>query len=201
MYRLLKDSNGSNLGFGVAYVRDTVLYSQNTWGPWHGNAFRAQIEIAPPLGREFGGFVSANVQARTYKRLSDGIMFAGRADLMSSSRASGDFILLCGPDKGRGCEYGSVAGNQVAYGSVEIRFPVLDAIIGPGRINFGGVRGFLFADGAMARFTNEVFPAKKFKLYGFGVQYLEPFMGLPLEFTWRRNNGKWDPTLYITLNW
>lgn len=199
--RLFRSANGSNLSFGAAYVRDTVMYSNNTWGPWHGNAFRVQVEAAPQLGAEFNSYVSTNVQARTYKRLSNSILFAGRVDLMASSRASGDFMLLCGPDRGRGCDYGSIAGNEVAYASMEIRFPILDAIVGPGRINFGGVRGFIFADGAMAKFNQEIMPANKFKLYGFGVQYIEPLAGLPLEFTWRRNNGKWDPTFYITMSW
>ncbi len=201
MFRLLKASNSSNLGFGAAYVRDTVLYSPNTWGPWHGNAFRAQVEVAPPMGQEFEGYVSTNVQARTYRRLTDGILFAGRMDLMASSRTSGDFILLCGPERLRGCDYGSVSGNQVAYGSMELRFPVLDAIVAPGRLNFGSVRGFLYGDGVISKFSNEQFPAQRIKSYGFGAQYIDPFMGLPLQMTWRRNNGKWDPTFYITLNW
>ncbi len=201
MFRLLKDSNGSSLGFGAAFVRDTVLYSQNTWGPWNGNTFRAQLEVAPPVGNAFEGYVSTTVQARTYKRLSDGVLFAGRVDLMTSSRANGDFMLLCGPDRLRGCGYGSIVGNQIAYGSMELRFPVLDAIVGPGRLNFGGVRGFLFTDAALARFSGETFPAQKVRVYGFGLQYIEPLAGLPLQFVWRRNNGKWEPTFYITLNW
>ena len=201
MYRFLKTSNGSNLGFGAAYVRDTVLYSPNTWGPWHGNAFRAQFEVAPPMGKEFGGYVSTNIQARTYKHLGSAALFAGRVDLMASSRANGEFMLLCGPDRLRGCEYGSIAGNQVAYGSAELRFPILDAIVAPGRLNFGGVRGFFFADGVIVRFSDEKFLAQKVKTYGFGLQYIEPLMGWPLQFTWRRNNGKWAPTFYVSLNW
>ena len=189
-------SETSNLSFGAAYVRDTVLYSNNTWGPFHGNALRAQIEFAPPVGNEFGRYSSVNVAARTYRHLGSSSLFAGRADVMANSRSNGDFMLLCGPDRLRGCAYGSIIGNQVGYVSGELRFPV------PGTyILFTGVRGFLFADAAYARFSNEKFPAQKFGTYGFGLQYLLPFFGLPAQTVWTRDNDQWKPSFYITLNW
>ena len=203
IYRFLKTSDGSNLSFGTAYVRDTVLYSNNTWGPFHGNAFRAQIEFAPPFGEEFQGYTSVNITARTYRHLGSSSLFAGRIELMASSRANGDFMLLCGPERIRGCEYGSIAGNQVGYASVELRFPI------PGTyVLYQGIRGFFFADAALARFSNlprgeagETFPAQKLETYGFGVQYVIPFVGLPAQSVWTRDNGKWKPTFYITLHW
>lgn len=204
MFRFLRGSNGSNLSFGAAYVRDTVLYSSNVQGPWHGNALRAQIEVAPPLGKEFDNYVSTKIEARTYRRLTDSIVFAGRIDLMTNSGANGDFMLLCGPERGRGCDYGSIAGNEVAYGSAELRFPI------PGTyVLFQGIRGFIFGDAAYARFSNSAqfdktsgnALSQKLKTYGFGAQYTIPFMGLPAQSVWRRNNGKWEPTFYITMSW
>jgi len=201
MYRFLKTSSGSNLSFGAAYVRDTVLYSKDTWGPWHGSMFRGKFEIAPRLGDEFKGYISTTIEARTYKPLSRGMLLAGRVDLMATSRANGDFILLCGSERLRGCDYGSIAGNQVAYGSIEFRFPILDAIVAPRGLNFGGVRGFIFADGAITRFSDENFRSQDIRLYGFGVQYLEPFMGSPVQFVWRARDRKFYPTFYISKSW
>lgn len=196
MYRFLKNSNGSNLSFGAAYVRDTVLYSNNSWGPFHGNALRAQVEFAPAIGSEFQGFNSVNLLARMYRHLGSSSVFASRAEFMATTRANGDFVLLCGPDRLRGCEYGSVAGNQVGYLSTELRFPV------PGTyILFTGVRGFLFADAAFSRFSNESFPIQKLKAYGFGAQFILPLIGLPAQSVWTRDNGKWKPTFYINLHW
>ncbi|MBI4160720.1 MAG: PD40 domain-containing protein [Candidatus Yanofskybacteria bacterium] len=195
--RFFNDSTGSNLSFGAAYVRDTILYSGNTWGPAHGNALRAQVEFAPPAGKEFQGYTSANIAARTYHYLGGGSLFAGRAELMANSRANGDFVLLCGPERLRGCEYGSIIGNQVGYVSAELRFPI------PGTyLLYQGVRGFLFADAAYAKFNGERFPVQKLRTYGFGLNYVIPFVGLPGQTVWTRNtNGKWDPTFYITLQW
>lgn len=192
----LKESSGSNLSFGAAYVRDTLLYSGNTWGPFHGNALRAQVEFAPPLGNEFLGYTSVNVSARTYRHLGASSLIAGRAEVLASSKANGDFILLCGPERLRGCDYGSVIGNQVGYASAELRFPI------PGtHVLYQGMRGFLFADAAYSRFNEEVFSSQKMKAYGFGLQYIIPLVGLPAQHVWTRNNGKWSPTFYITLHW
>ncbi|MBI4158476.1 MAG: PD40 domain-containing protein [Candidatus Yanofskybacteria bacterium] len=196
MYRFLKNSAGSNFVFGAAYVRDTVLYSGNTWGPFHGNAFRAQVEFAPPLGEEFQGYTSANINARTYRHLGLSSLFAGRVEVMANTRANGDFMLLCGPERLRGCEYGSIVGNQVGYASAELRFPILGTyILGT------SVRGFLFADAAYAKFSDEKLPPQKLKIYGFGAQYVIPFLGLPAQSVWTRDDGKWKPSFYITLHW
>ena len=191
-----KNSAGSNLSFGAAYVRDTILYSGSTWGPLHGNALRAQVEFAPSAGEEFQGYTSVNVAARTYRYLGWGSLFAGRVELMANSRANGDFLLLCGPDRLRGCQYGSIIGNEVGYASAELRFPI------PGTyLLYQGVRGFFFADAAYARFNGEIFPAQKLRTYGFGLNYIVPFIGLPGQSVWTRENGKWKPTFYVTLQW
>ncbi|MDP3792340.1 MAG: hypothetical protein Q8Q89_01285 [bacterium] len=196
VYKFLKNSNGSNLAFGGAYVRDTVLSSGNTWGPFHGNALRAQLEFAPPMGEEFQGYSSINISARTYRHLGSSSLLAGRAECLTTSRANGDFVLMGGPDRLRGIKYGSVIGNQVCYGSGELRFPI------PGTYILGTpVRAFLFSDAAYARFSDERFPAQKIKSYGFGAQYFIPFIGLPAQSIWIRENGKWNPNFYITLHW
>ena len=196
LVRFFDNSTGSNFVFGTAYVRDTVLNSGNTWGPFHGNALRAQVEVAPPLGQEFQGYLSANISARTYRHLGSSSLLAGRVDLMANTRANGDFMLLGGPEYGRGEKYGSTVGNQVGYASAELRFPI------PATYVLGTpIRGFIFSDVAYARFSDERFPAQRIGTYGFGAHYLIPFIGLPAQTVWRRNNGKWNSTFYITMNW
>jgi hypothetical protein len=201
MFRFMKESNGSNLVFGGAYVRDTILGSGNTGisgipAPFHGNALRVQVESAPPLGEEFQGYTSASVQARTYRHLGSSSVFAARVELMASTKANGDFLLMGGPERLRGVNYGSISGNKIGYGSAELRFPF------PGTyILYQNIRGFLFADGAISGFNNQSLPTQRLKTYGFGAQYLIPVIGMPAQSVWTRNNGKWDPTFYITLTW
>lgn len=195
MFRLLKNSSGSNLVAGAAFVRDTVVYSGITQGPRHGNALRVQFEFAPPIGKEFKGFNSLSVEAKTYRRLGAGTLMAGRISVLNSSRKSGDFVLMGGPDMLRGKPYGGLAGNQVVYGSLELRFPVVDAVLFPKKFAIGPFRGILFVDAGIARFNGEKFPARKEISYGAGVQFL------PLNLLWTRERNKWVPTFYYTYNW
>ena len=105
-------------------------------------------------------------------------------------------MLFGGPDRLRGVEYGSLVCNQCAYVSAELRFPI------PATYVLGTpIRGFIFSDAAYARFSDERFPAQKIGSYGFGVHYILPFIGLPAQSVWQRNNGKWNSTFYITMNW
>src|SRR3989338_4236974 len=102
----------------------------------------------------------------------------------------------CSPERLRGCEYGSIVGNQIGYASAELRFPV------PGTYILGiPVRGFLLADTAYAQFSDEKLPPQKLKTYGFGAQYFIPFLGYPAQSVWIRDDGKWKPSFYITLHW
>ncbi|MBI2674546.1 MAG: PD40 domain-containing protein [Candidatus Yanofskybacteria bacterium] len=194
--RFLDNSTGSNFVFGTAYVRDTVLSSGNTWGPFHGNALRAQIEFAPPLGEEFQGYTSVNISGRTYRHLGSNSLFAGRVDLMANTRANGDYILFGGPEFGRGAEYGGIICNQCAYASMELRFPI------PGTYLLGApVRAFLYDDMAVARFSDERFPVQKFNIPGMGVQFFIPFVGLPAQMTWRLEDKRLIPTFYVAMPW
>ena len=198
MSNFLKNSNGSSMVFGGAYVRDTVMYSYNTQGPYHGNALRVQFEAAPQVGSAFEGYASFSVNARTYKSLSSGALFAGRIDLLENSRANGDFLLMGdSPNmlRGKGRPYGSMVGNRVAYVSAELRFPFVDAVVFPRGFAIGPLRGLVFADAGIAKFSDEKFPAQKGTSIGGGIQLL------PFNFLWTRERGKWIRTFYITYNW
>lgn len=201
LYRNLTGAEGSNFIFGAAFVRDTVICSASGQCPWHGNALRVEFEAAPHVGREFGGYVSADIQARTYRKLSDSTLVAGRLEAMTTSKANGDFVLMGGPERLRGVDYGSIVCNQCFYASAELRFPIIDAIVAAGGLNVASIRGLLFFDGAVARLSGQELPVQKIKAYGAGLQYPIPFIGLPAQTVWTRNNGKWIPSFYITIDW
>ena len=199
MSRFLGSSGGTSFVLGGAYVRDTVTYSYDTKGPYHGNALRLQFEVAPPAGNALEGYASLGINARAYKGWTPGIMFAARIDVLENTRANGEFLLMGGPDMLRGVEYGSMVGNRIAYASAEIRFPLLDALVFPRGIAVGPFRGLLFADAGIARFSDEKFPSPKGTSIGTGVQFS------PFSLIWRarKSNDKWimDPTFYIRFDW
>lgn len=191
-FNFFKKSKGQNANFAGAYVRDTVLYSNTVQGPIHGNAFRANFEISH-------NYSSLSIDYRRYKRISNGSLLAFRFAGLRSSRPTGDYVLLGGDSTLRAYPYGFIAGNQIVYGSAEFRFPVLDAVVFPGRFGIGPFRGFLFADYALARFSNEKFSAQEGASFGPGIN----FMGFNFVWAWRKIDGfkgsKKD--FYISRGW
>ena len=100
---------------------------------------------------------------------------------MTSTRSSGDFMLLGGNDTLSGYPYSSVAGNQIIYGRGDLRFPFADVVLG-GAIPVK-VRGILFAEGAKVKFSNDLFPTRSEYSYGFGLQ---AWLYVPMNFEWTR---------------
>ena len=198
-YEFFRASNGqTNLGFTTAFVHDTVLYSNNTFGPLHGDALRAQVEYGPGLNKNSAGYLTAQIDARKYIRLLGSSLFAARFAGLTSTRPNGDVMLMGGSDTLRNYPYLSVAGNQVGYGSAELRFPVADVAI-LGAIPFR-VRGTLFGDYAIAKFSNDLFPTRKEWAYGFGLQ---AYIFLPMNFEWAKTKfapDRWTFNFRIGFN-
>ncbi len=198
-YDFFKGSNGqTNVGFTTAFVHDTVLYSNSTFGPLHGNALRAQVEYGLGLNKYSSAYRTAQVDARKYIRLSDSSLFAVRFAGLNSNRPNGDFVLLGGSDTLRNYPYFSVAGNQVGYGSAELRFPVADVAL-LSAIPFK-IRGTLFGDYALAKFSKDLFPTRHEWSYGFGLQVN---LFLPMNFEWAKTKfapDKWNFNFRIGYN-
>src|SRR3990167_7453479 len=198
-YNFFKDSNGqTNIGFTSAFVHDTVLYSNDAQGPLHGDALRVQVEYGPGLNKNSAPYLSAQVDVRRYIRLSNSSLFAVRFNGLTSTRPNGDVILLGGNDTLRNYPYFSIAGNQVGYGSAELRFPVADVVL------FSAIpfrlRGELFSDYAITKFGNDLFPAHKEWAYGFGLQ---ANLFLPMNFEWAKTKfapDKWNFNFRIGFN-
>ncbi|GEM_PF-5804236 len=199
-YEFFKASSGqTNLGLTTAFVHDTILYSNNTWGPLHGDALRAQVEYGPGLNKNSSAYLTAQVDARKYFRLSGSSLFAVHGIGLTSNRPNGDAVtLLGGSDTLRNYPYFSIAGNQVGYGSAELRFPVADVAL------FGAIpfqlRGELFGDYAIAKFSNDLLPAHNEWAYGFGLQ---ANIFLPWNFEWAKTKfapDKWSFNVRIGFN-
>jgi len=104
-------------------------------------------------------------------------------------------MLLGGSDTLRAYPYFSVAGNQVGYGSAELRVPLPVMF-------FGAVplRGVLFGDYAVAKFDHDPFPIRKEWSYGFGLQV---YVFLPMNFEWAKTKfapDTWNFNFRIGLN-
>lgn len=194
-YKFFKDSSRTDINLTTAFVHDTVLYSD---GPLHGDALRFQMEYGPGLNRNSKPYLTAQADVRRYMRLSSSALFAVNLVGLTSTRPNGDFMILGGSEKLRNYPYFSVAGNKVGYGSAELRFPLADGVV-LGAIPLR-VRGELFGDYAIARFSNNLFPAHREWAYGFGLQ-TKLFM--PMNFEWAKTRfspDNWTFNFRIGLN-
>ena len=203
-YKFFRDSSGHRLNLQASYVRDTVISSYQTLGQYHGNAFRADIGFEPPLfGREVNN-VWASVNVRRYMRLGSSATFAMRGDLVTNKNPDGKYVLMGGYNTLRAYPYGSIAGNQIAYASAELRFPFIYDLSTPVGV-IGPLRGILFADYGLAKFSNSNLPTQEAKAYGLGFQFFDNFLtGLPMNLIWARNDlyGKtWKFDFYVSYNW
>lgn len=207
-FNFFENSQGFNTSASMSFIRDTVLYSYATQGPLHGNAARFNFEVAPPLGfKNTKGYTTLSFDYRRYKRLSDSSLLAFNVRGLRSSRAMGDYVIMGGDATLKAYPFGYLAGNQIIYGSTEIRFPFVNAIVFPGGFALGPIRSFLFADYARAKFSNpenfigagEKFPVQKGASLGFGFQ----FAGLNYVFAWRELDKfkKRVPDFYISKGW
>lgn len=182
LFRYFSEANGqANASVFGAFVQDTVLYSGSTMGPLHGTAARLQLEYGPGLNNKAESYTSVSADVRRYFRLTNSSLFAVRGAGMYSDRPTGDIMLLGGNDSLRTYPYMSVAGNQVLYGSGEFRFPLADVAL-LGAIPFR-IRGSFFGDYAIAKFSQDGFPARKDWSYGIGLQ---TWLFLPMHFEWAR---------------
>lgn len=194
-YEFFKGSNGqTNVGFTSAFVHDTVLYSN--FGPLHGNVLRFQLEHGVGSNsKTVVAYQTAQIDARKYVRLSGSSLFAVRAAVLNSTRPNGDVMLLGGNDTLRSYPYFSVAGNQVGYGSAELRFPI------PSTYVLGvPVRGVLFGDYALVKFSDDLFQTRREWAYGIGLQ---ANIFLPMNFEWARTKfapDKWNFNFRVGLN-
>ena len=193
LFRIMNRASGPSLPIGIAIVRDTV--GSRSAHPFHGNALRAEVLVAPPLGGSSKKYVTASAEARVYRHLGASSLLALRGELKTTSRESGEIIVTGGADRFRGRDWGSVIGNQLVYGSVELRFPLVDALVFPGGFGIGPFRGLFFADAGVAKFSGENFPAQKITAYGAGIEFK------PFQVIWARRNGKMVPNFYVTFGW
>ena len=123
-------------------------------------------------------------------------MFAVNFAGLASTRPNGDaVVLLGGTERLRNYSYFSVAGNQVGYGSAELRFPI------PATYILGTpVRGVLFSDYAVAKWSRDEFQTRREWAYGFGLQ-ANIFM--PMNFEWAKTKfapDKWTFNFRIGFN-
>jgi Tol biopolymer transport system component len=152
---------------GLALVGDSTV--QASWGPISGRRWRIEGNYAPDVG---GGddelttinrgssaiTSSAQLDFRQYVPLTRRAGFAFRLFGGASWGQSPNVFFFGGLDTVRGFEYREFVGDRAFYTNLELRFPLIDALVLPLGV-IQGIRGRVFLDvgGAWFDYAGETF--------------------------------------------
>ena len=133
--------NGHMLPFGVSLVRETTVFRE--FGPVAGNTFKVTFSGSPPLGDEWLNRRTLDVDLRHYQRLMANGVFAMRVKMFRSWGPHPDFLYFGGNSEMRGYEYLQFLGHKAFFANVELRYPLINAMLTPLGV-LGGLRGVMF---------------------------------------------------------
>jgi len=177
-----------------SFTADSTIYKQ--FGPISGRRYELGVAYSPDT--KDGGTLSNDytMEWREYLQLSSRTLLAGRLFAGYSRGTFSNFYYFGGLNTLRGYDFRSIVGNRAAFANVELRFPLVDALVMPGFV-LQGVRGNLFFDIGAANFKGQPF---KFRgadgrfidgkaALGYGLSF--DFLGLELHWDFaRRFDGK-----------
>lgn len=160
------DPATGNLVYALAHYNDRFPLAQASFsgdstvfkefGPISGRRYEAGVGYAPDLKN--GGTLSADytLEWREYLQLSSRSLLAARFFGGYSTGNLSNFYYFGGLNTLRGYDFRSIIGNRAAFANVELRFPLIDAIVFPGFV-LQGIRGNLFVDVGAANFSGQPF--------------------------------------------
>ena len=161
---------GHMIPIGAALVSETTIFRE--YGPVDGSTFRLGYDGSPSLGNS--GFLSRHtfdIDARYYKRLVANGVFAVRFRGMKSIGQNPDFFRFGGNSEMRGYEYLQFVGHKGFFSNVELRFPLIEAMLTPIGV-LGGLRGVIFGNIGAIGFNNE-----DFNFMDSGTAEINPLLG------------------------
>jgi hypothetical protein len=180
--------SGSLLPFSVSYIQETTVFRE--FGPLAGNTGRVTFEVSPGVG----GILSRrtlDTDLRYYQRLAGTGVLAFRLRGFTSTGDYPEYIYFGGMSDMRGYDYLEFAGQNVVFGNVELRFPLVEAMLTPVGV-LGGLRGTFFFDIGAGWFNNQ-----GFKFAATGTETLQRQSGVAID---ENGNlvGIYDPPVTVT---
>jgi outer membrane protein assembly factor BamA len=145
--------NGTAYPLGLAFTQETTIF--RNYGPVAGSAIRASYQISPKIGESLSN-QTAEADGRYYLRIASNGVLAFRGRGFKSWGEFPDFFFFGGNSELRGYDYLSFVGQQAFFADVELRFPLIEAMLTPIGV-MGGLRGTLFFNVGGAGFNSEPF--------------------------------------------
>jgi outer membrane protein assembly factor BamA len=139
--------------FSVSFVQETTVFRE--FGPLAGNTMRLSYEVAPKVGSLLSR-QTIDTDLRYYQRLFGTGVLAMRFRGFKSTGLYPDFLYFGGMSEMRGYDYLQFLGQNAVFTDVELRFPIIEAMLTPLGV-LGGVRGVLFFNMGAGWFPNQGF--------------------------------------------
>ncbi len=144
--------NGHMIPFGLSFVKETTIFRE--YGPVAGSTLKASYDASPNFGDNWIGRQTVDVDVRSYLRLVANGVLATRLRAFKSWGKQPDFLSYGGNSEMRGYEYLEFIGQKAGFADVELRFPMIEAILTPFGV-VGGLRGVMFANLGLSGFNNQ----------------------------------------------
>ena len=161
--------NGHMLPLGVSIVRETTVFRE--FGPVAGNTFKISFSGSPGITNQWLSRRTLDVDMRHYQRLMANGVLAFRFKGFQSWGPQADFMYFGGNSEMRGYDYLQFLGHKAFFGNVELRYPLIDAMLTPVGV-LGGLRGVLFFNVGGGGFNGQ-----NFNVMDRNALFINPILG------------------------
>jgi hypothetical protein len=145
--------SGMLLPLSVSFVQETTVFRE--FGPLAGNTMKLSYEYAPKIGSLLSR-QTYDADLRYYQRLFGTGLLAVRARGFRSTGDYPGYTYFGGMGDMRGYDYLEFLGQNALWTNIELRFPIVEAMLTPIGV-LGGIRGVFFFDMGAAWYDNQGF--------------------------------------------
>ncbi len=145
--------SGHIVPLGISLVHESTVFRQ--YGPLAGATANIGFQYAPKIGNSLTRR-TVEGDIRYYMRLGGDAVLAFRGRGLRSWGSNPDYLFFGGNGEMRGYEYLEFIGHKAFFGNVELRLPLVEAMLTPLGV-VGGLRGTLFFNIGAAGFNNQPF--------------------------------------------
>jgi Tol biopolymer transport system component len=179
----------------VSFVHDASFY--DLFGPVEGSRWMISVSKAVEFAEQDVSRSTLYLDYRKYKRIFYRNSVAFRLAFAGSEGRDSRTFFIGGPSTLRGYDYIAFDGSRMALGTVEYRFPLIDALVlgFPGRWGLGNIGGKLFFDAGAAWNKNDIHPLRSNvgglqfddvrADFGFGVHLYMAYFLLNFQLAWQ----------------
>ncbi len=132
--------SGHIVPLGLSFVHETTVF--RNYGPVAGRTANIGVQFAPGIGNSLSRR-TVEGDLRYYLRLGANGVLAFRGRGLKGWGTNPDFLFFGGNSEMRGYEYLEFIGHKAFFGNVELRVPLVEAMLTPFGV-VGGLRGTVF---------------------------------------------------------